>query len=112
LVDGTEIKPRRSGLDPINHRRAADGAKMPQATKSLSDAEGESHALYNCFSTWRSVAARVGDWIHRGILYSHPAGHCRCHIGDQPHSREKIDIVQLHEKRFPYGNPLEIARLP
>ena len=35
-------------MDPINHGRAADSAKMPQATKGLSDAEGESHALYNC----------------------------------------------------------------
>jgi len=77
----------------------------------LRDAEGESHALYNSFSTWRSVAARVGDGIHRGIFYSHPAGHCRCHGGDQPHSREKIGIVQLHEKResgsaVPASNPM------
>ena len=105
-VDGTEIKPRRWGLDPINHGRAADSAKMPQATKGLSDAEGESHALYNCSNTWRSVAARVGDRIHRRIFYSHPAGHCRCHGGDQPHSREKIGIVQLHEKRFSVRQPI------
>ena len=110
-VDGTERNPRRSGLDPINHRRAADGAKMPQAAKGLSDAEGESHALYNSFSIGSSVAAGVGDRIHRGIFYSHPAGHCCRHVAVQPHSREKNGIVRLHEKSFPYGNSVEIARL-
>jgi hypothetical protein len=95
-VDGTKIKPRRSGLDPINHRRAADGAKMPQAAKNLRDAEGESHALYNCFSIGSSVAAGIGDRIHGGVLYSHPAGRCCRHGAAQPHSREEIGIVQLH----------------
>jgi uncharacterized protein YjbJ (UPF0337 family) len=107
-VDGTEIKPRRSGLDPINHRRAADGAKMPQAAKGLSDAEGGSHALYNCFSIGSSVAAGIGDRIHSGILYSHPVGRCCRHGAAQPHSGEEINLVQLHIKKLVFARqPLE-----
>ena len=66
-VDGTEIKPRRSGLDPINHRRAADSAKMPQATKGLSDAE-ENHMLY-------TIALVLGVLWLLGLVTGYTAGY-------------------------------------
>ena len=59
----------------------------------LRPGEGGSHALYNCCNTGRIVVAGISDRIHGGILYPHPAGHCCCHGGDQPHSGEEIGIV-------------------
>ena len=56
------------------------------------NAKGESHALYNCWSTGSVVVAGIGDRIHGGIFYSHPAGRCRCHGAAQPNSREEISI--------------------
>jgi len=62
----------------------------------LSETEGESHAIHNCFSTGCSVAAGIGHRVHGGILYPHPAGRCCCHGAAQPHSGKEIDIAQLH----------------
>jgi len=65
--------------------------------------EGGSHALCHCFSTRCSVGTGIGDRIHGGIFYSHPAGRCCRHGAAQPNSREEISIEGLSRSQMAYS---------
>ena len=47
---------------------------IPEARPHMT--KGGCHALDNCCDTVNSVASRVGEQLHNGRVYSHPAGPC------------------------------------
>jgi hypothetical protein len=59
----------------------------------MSNREGGSHVVDDCYNTHDSMAAGVGDRLYDGLFYSYPAGRCHHRHTDPSYSGTKMIIA-------------------
>jgi len=57
--------------------------------------KGGLHVVDDCCCTGNFVAARPGEQLYDGRVYSYSAGRCHCHCADQGYSRAKSVVATL-----------------